>query len=164
MNQKNLVSLIILDVIVIFFAAGLIMLRYQSLTGFADVSLSALSAKAPQTSVPITAKTAAAPAVKENPPQEISKKAQASRPRNIGFSYRNSKVKKVEIIGSFNNWVPQPLSRSDNYTWKINLTLAPGEYAYNFIADGKPIKDPFNQKTVNAGRGFTSSYLRINPK
>jgi len=59
-------------------------------------------------------------------------------------------VKKVEIIGSFNNWIPQPLVKSEKHMWKISLALSPGEYAYNFIADGKPIKDPFNQKTVNA--------------
>jgi len=85
MNQKNLVSLIILDVIVIFFAAGLITLRYKSLTGFAEISLAEFAARA-QKSTPASqaqpAKTIA---------QETQKKGNSGKARNIGFSIKTQR-------------------------------------------------------------------------
>jgi hypothetical protein len=155
MNQKNLVSLIVLDVIVLFFAVGLFLVRYRWLNSGALQSLSELSrAAAPR------ANNQAAPAQK---PEAAPARTAQPGMRNIGFSYKNSKVKKVELIGSFNNWIPQPLTKAENNTWKISVSLPPGDYAYNFVADGRPVRDPYNQKVCNAGRGFVNSYLKVKP-
>lgn len=158
MNQKNLISLIILDTIVIFFALGLIFLRYRSLTTYSNQPLAELY----QTKQ----KSAAAPVaniLKQPSEQNRDTGRDDAKTRNIGFSFRNSKVKKVALIGSFNNWVPQPLVKGANHTWKASLPLTPGEYAYNFVIDGRPVRDPSNAKISNAGRGFASSYLKVNP-
>ncbi|MFH1367760.1 MAG: glycogen-binding domain-containing protein [Elusimicrobiota bacterium] len=155
MNQKNLVSLIILDVIVIAFAIGLIALRYKSLTSYELQPLFQTTGSTVKDAVPQAGKPANT---------SVAKKQGEVKLRNIGFTFRNSKVKKVAIIGSFNNWIPQALVKGENHTWKINLSLPPGEYAYNFVADGRPLKDPNNTKVCNAGRGFTNSYLKIEPK
>lgn len=165
MNQKNLISLIILDIIVIFFALGLIFLRYRSLTAYTDYSLADLSRSIQQKQTAKTQekKSPDAAAVPELQKKPADSQGESMKTRNIGFSFRNSKAKKVAIIGSFNNWVPQPLIKGENHTWKISLALTPGEYTYNFVVDGRPLRDPFNAKISNAGRGFASSYLKVNP-
>lgn len=158
MNQKNLISLIILDIVVIFFAAGLMVLRYRSLTNYALTPLYDLSkAQKPD------AKPQAQDAAHQDAAKPEAKPATGKGIRNIGFTYKNSKAKRVEIIGSFNNWVPQPLKQAEKSTWKISLALPPGDYAYNFVVNGKPVRDPFNSKICNAGRGFPNSYLKVKP-
>lgn len=154
MNRKSLLSLILLCAGVMIFALVLIVMRYRSLTS-SDI----------RPPVQTAAKTSGAAAMKAAPAKKPAEqmKNTAAKTRNIGFSFKNSKVKKVEIIGTFNNWIPMAMEKGANHTWKINLALAPGEYAYNFVVDGRPARDPFNQKTCNVGRGFTNSYLKVEP-
>ena len=71
-----------------------------------------------------------------------------------------SRPSRVEITGSFNNWTPSPFVKEDNHVWEITLTLVPGEYTYNFLVDGKPIRDPNNPRTAPEGR----SLLVVKPK
>ena len=40
----------------------------------------------------------------------------------------------------------------------------PGEYAYNFIVDGKMIRDPSNRDSTDAGRKIPSSLLKVRPR
>jgi hypothetical protein len=151
MNKKNLISLIILDIVVMALALGLIIFRYQSLTSnVTDELISSFSAYSQE----------------EEAKQPAEAKAQKhdTSLRNIRFMYRNSKVKLVEIIGDFNGWVPEVMKKEKNHTWIIDLALEPGEYAYNFVVDARPIRDPNNPKICNAGRGFTSSFLNIKEK
>jgi 1,4-alpha-glucan branching enzyme len=70
------------------------------------------------------------------------------------FSFRHSKPSRVEIVGSFNNWEPVPLVKGENHTWSVSLSLTPGEYTYNFVADGKVIRDPNNPRTAPEGRSL----------
>jgi hypothetical protein len=55
------------------------------------------------------------------------------------------------------------MNQAGNNTWKFSIALPPGDYAYNFVADGKPVRDPYNLKVCNAGRGFVNSYLKVKP-
>jgi 1,4-alpha-glucan branching enzyme len=81
--------------------------------------------------------------------------------RRIGFTYFNSKCKKVELIGDFNKWVPEPMEQINEKQWAIAVAIAPGDYGYNFIVDGRPIKDPNNPKVCDVGRGFPNSLLKV---
>jgi hypothetical protein len=74
--------------------------------------------------------------------------------RNIRFSYRNSRPLKVEVIGSFNNWSPLPMVKGENHTWEASASLEAGEYTYNFIVDGKVVRDPNNPRTAPEGRSL----------
>jgi len=65
------------------------------------------------------------------------------------------------VIGDFTEWIPIKMARGASHTWKLNVTLAPGDYAYNFVIDGKPKRDPNNPKVCNAGRGFPNSFLKV---
>lgn len=207
MNQKNLISIIILDVIVMLMAIGLIVFRYSSLTGTAVKqgptaieSEAPPDAEAPQKSaVPASEGTssplpsgsdsvsadasAAADEILGAPPTESDvldsgdqlvskassrktavKTTMTGEARHIGFAYRNSKVKKVEIIGDFNDWNPASMKKGANHTWSVTVDIVPGEYAYNFVVDGKPVRDPNNPKICNVGRGFPNSFLKVKPR
>ncbi len=93
------------------------------------------------------------------PPQTIT----AAVKRNILFQYRDSRPKKVEIIGDFNNWIPTEMTKGPNYIWTIIYQLEPGEYTYKFLADGRLRKDPYNQRSVPDGYGGESSLLIVKP-
>ena len=96
--------------------------------------------------------------INEGPAQAFSNNA-----RNIRFAFKHSKAKQVEIIGEFNEWIPQSMTKSKDNLWSVNVKIPPGEYAYNFVIDGQPVRDPNNPKITNVGRGFVNSLLNIKP-
>lgn len=83
--------------------------------------------------------------------------------RNILFAFKSSSAKKVSIVGDFNDWIPQNMEKDARGMWAIALKIPTGEYAYNFIIDGRPTKDFNNPKTKDTGRGFVSSFLEVRP-
>ncbi len=96
-------------------------------------------------------------------PSTISKISITSL-RNILFQYRSRKARNVSVIGDFNDWTPQSLTKEKNYVWKITMTLEPDKYLYNYLVDGKVILDPYNRKSEpNTSRGFKSSVLELKP-
>ena len=84
--------------------------------------------------------------------------------RNIGFTFRHSKAKNVAIIGDFNDWTPEPMKKGGDFKWTFTQAIEPGEYSYNFVVDGRPVRDPNNQKISDTGRGFASSHLTVKPR
>ncbi|OGS19570.1 MAG: hypothetical protein A2219_04505 [Elusimicrobia bacterium RIFOXYA2_FULL_50_26] len=159
MNRKNIISLIVLDVIVMLMAAGLMMFRYSSLTNPVTTPLPAASAT---------------PAADEISPAAVNETPVGSRPavsgkksgttRNIGFVFRHSKAKNVAIIGDFNDWIPEPMKKGGDFKWTFTQAIEPGEYSYNFIVDGRPVRDPNNARISDTGRGFASSRLTVKPR
>ncbi len=97
------------------------------------------------------AKTAAKPAPK--PKKSVHK--------NILFQYRDSIPKTVSVVGDFNDWDPEPMTKSKTHTWTLSLQLEPGEYAYNFVVDGRLIRDPSNRKSKSAGQRIPSSIITV---
>lgn len=97
----------------------------------------------------------AAPAASEPSPAVSAADAGT---RRILFTYRNSKPRRVEIIGAFNNWTPEPLRRGANHVWSISIPLAPGDYTYAYLVDGNVVRDPNNART-SEGR----SLLTVKP-
>jgi hypothetical protein len=169
MNRKNLPSLLILDLLVMALAIGLFVFRYRSLQDVptcppppvvpASLASSPAVALPDMTAAPAaTVSTAAVEAV----PDTMLKKRPSSEIRHIGFAYRNSRAKRVEIMGDFNDWTPQALNLGLDYKWTAALDIPPGEYAYNFIVDGKPVRDPNNPKICDTGRGYPNSFLKVN--
>jgi len=162
MNQKNLLFILIIDLILIIGAIYLIGNRYSNFKQNIKKEKSAqvttttsvesqISTATVTPEVPVT--------VEEKIPEQTTSSQQI---RNILFQYRRSTAKNVAIIGDFNDWVPQPLEKHKN-VWKIIIQLAPGEYLYNFLVDGKVILDPNNHKepVMNKERGFKSSILIV---
>ncbi len=187
-SNKNLVALLILDLIILIIAVGVAGFRYMTLTGSAvnlelskplstlkqlSAGSSQLTKKPPNdadygsennlSDLPGVNEVPEEPA-KAAPPQPAAKPNTGSKEvRRIGFTFFNSKSKRVEVIGDFNNWTPTPMQKINAKQWTLAVPIAPGEYAYNFIVDGRPITDPNNNKVCDVGRGFTNSLLRVKP-
>jgi hypothetical protein len=89
---------------------------------------------------------------------------QQQHPKKISFRYRDAVSKRVAIVGAFSQWKPKPMKRGKGATWTVTLNLAPGKYAYNFLVDGKMIRDPSNPRSVSAGRKIKSSLVVVRSK
>jgi hypothetical protein len=73
--------------------------------------------------------------------------------------YENAQ--KVTIAGSFNFWKAYELVMKKTATgWELPYTLTSGNYEYQFVVDGKKIKDPSN---TNIGGNPTTSIFVIDP-
>jgi hypothetical protein len=70
----------------------------------------------------------------------------------------------VHVVGSFNNWVPQPckLHKDNGSTrWTLNLRLNPGRYEYAFLVDGKHIRHPHAEFYRDDGFGNQNTVLAL---
>ena len=68
-------------------------------------------------------------------------------------------AKKVFLSGNFNDWNPDELSMERTpQGWKLDYILAPGNYEYKFVVDGKWITDPANPYSVGQGN-FKNSFI-----
>jgi hypothetical protein len=171
LNRTTIFGFIVADLLVMFFALSTLWDRVQ--VAQAQMIPSAVAAasrqpvdvpQTPVTSDPLSDAEMNAPLtqVAPSPANSVDASAQpasAVPTRRIRFTYRNSKSKHVEIIGDFNKWQPQSLSKGKNFEWYATFPLRPGEYTYNFIVDGKVIRDPNNPRTASEGR----SLLTVKP-
>jgi len=86
-------------------------------------------------------------------------------PEGISFSLYSTKVKKVNIAGTFNNWsmTADPLyDREGSGMWTIVLPLPPGKYEYKFIINGDEwLPDPANPTTTDDGFGGYNSVISV---
>ena len=87
--------------------------------------------------------------------------------RKPKFVYFSKKAKKVSLIGDFNNWVPQPMTKVGANRWELVIEIptevgSQNKYLYNFLVDGKPTLDPNNKKPPELSKqGFKSSVLEL---
>ena len=66
---------------------------------------------------------------------------------------------KVILTGSFNGWrEDELLMKRDTNCWKLPVAMAPGNYEYKFIVDGKWITDPANPDKTGSG-DYTNSFM-----
>lgn len=136
----------------------------------ASAALPVRSAPAPapvQPAAPAAPPVQPAPAVSNAP--AAGAKAQVQAPaasqeapaRRVLFKYRDSVPQRVSIVGDFNGWSPRLMKKDKNGNWTAVYRLKPGEYAYNFVVDGKMIRDPANRRMKQAGQKIPSSVLII---
>ena len=105
---------------------------------------------------------ASAKAPEEKPPEEETAQTEAGPPRKISFSYRDPGGQRVSIAGDFNHWSPQLMKKDASGRWSSALNLKPGAYAYNFMVDGKMIRDPSRQESKKRqGQKIPASVLTI---
>jgi 1,4-alpha-glucan branching enzyme len=72
----------------------------------------------------------------------------------------------IALVGDFNQWNPEHdyLYKESTGLFILRKKLKPGEYLYNFIADGQTIMDTFNSETrYRVETDDLCSYLKINP-
>lgn len=72
-------------------------------------------------------------------------------------------ARKVMVAGNFNGWNPRELQMEKAPGgWQLNYVLAPGNYEYKFIVDGKWMTDPDNPFKVGKG-DYQNSVLVVQP-
>ncbi|MBI4396488.1 MAG: hypothetical protein HY548_05295 [Elusimicrobia bacterium] len=94
--------------------------------------------------------------VEEKQPAKVepSKTNSAKTTRHILFTYRNSKPSRVDLVGDFTNWEPKPMKKGANHVWSVSADFLPGDYTYNYVVDGKVVRDPNNPRTAAEGRSL----------
>ena len=70
------------------------------------------------------------------------------------FRYFNKTARTVHLVGDFNKWAPQSFRRNSRGAWLVSVSLSPGDYSYNFIVDGRTIRDPNQKRTDSRGRSL----------
>lgn len=82
--------------------------------------------------------------------------------RKPKFVYFSNKAQRVSLIGSFNEWVPQPMQKIGSNRWELTIEIPEGKYLYNFLVDGKIVLDPNNKRPPEMSeKGFKSSVLEL---
>ncbi len=181
MTRKKILLLILADLIVLAVSGYWIWDRYQILRGemrapqedgpsapvsgapapsspsagpvAAAVSTPAVPAPAPTEAVPAGPPAAAVstPAPAEPPaPPKPNKKRKFRR----SFVFVSSTATTVQLVGDFNKWKPQALRKGEGGKWKAVVSMPAGDYSYNFIVDGKTIRDPNQRRTDAQGRSL----------
>ncbi|MFN7259736.1 MAG: alpha-amylase family glycosyl hydrolase, partial [Cyclobacteriaceae bacterium] len=88
------------------------------------------------------------------PLQKINKKA-------VTFTY-SGKAKAVKTKGEFNAWNAAASEfKNEDGVFSLSLLLNPGNYQYLFVVDGKEIRDPSNNDSIDNGAGGWNSLLKI---
>ena len=84
----------------------------------------------------------------------------------VMFSVFAPEAQEVHIVGEFNNWQVNGVSRmmQNSGTWSKKLELVPGKYRYRFVVDGNWVEDSSNpNKEVNP-YGSVDSLIEIGAK
>lgn len=72
-------------------------------------------------------------------------------------------AQKVVLAGNFNNWNEHELSMQPVKSgWELAYNLAPGNYEYKYVVDGRWIKDPRNPYTSGTG-DYENSVVAFQP-
>ncbi len=91
----------------------------------------------------------------------LLKKSEILR-HQLFFDTKGKEYKSVKMKGEMNAWNPDALNfvkKGDK--WTAELQIAPGNYQYCYIIDGKEMTDPANPDSVSNGMGGYNSVLRI---
>ena len=70
-------------------------------------------------------------------------------------------AKSVFVAGSFNEWNPVPLTRSNDGKWVGDLTGISGRHEYLFVVDGQWLPDPNARESVQNPYGGKNSVLIV---
>lgn len=67
----------------------------------------------------------------------------------------------VEIVGDFNQWIPEPMIRRDGKLWQLVVPITRGQYRYKFIVDGEWQLDAGHDKQKANDFGRYDSFLEL---
>jgi len=87
-----------------------------------------------------------------------------SRKEKITFTFNaeSKPYSKVSVVGDLTNWNPNVLfMEKRDSIWSISLSLNPGRYQYQIVADGNWFLDPGNSDSIDNGIGGYNSQLLV---
>ena len=89
--------------------------------------------------------------------------AEASSLKEVVFRFDNTKFKRVQIAGEFNNWVPDKDVETEILDGSLQkrLRVSPGGYEYRLIIDGVWQQDPANPEAAPNEMGEYNSLLHV---
>ena len=81
----------------------------------------------------------------------------------VRFEFNDPTATTVGLAGTFNRWQPdsKTLNSSGAGHWWKETTLAPGNYEYCFVVDGKWTPDPLARESVPNPFGGKNSILKV---
>jgi len=80
----------------------------------------------------------------------------------VTFRYEDAGASSVYLAGDFNGWSDSSdLMANADGAWTKTLALAPGDYAYKFVADGSWTQDPANANATDDGFGGKNSLVHV---
>ena len=71
------------------------------------------------------------------------------------------KVSEVMLAGTFNDWHPEKMTRQKGGVYAVSKSLAPGDYKYKFVVDGKWLPDGDNPRQVPNPFGSVDSVVHV---
>src|SRR6266487_4130497 len=114
------------------------------------------------TSNPTRATLAKAEPMKVEPTRiEAAKPAPAKALPKAHLELVKPEAKSVFVAGSFNQWNPVPLTRSNDGKWVGDLTGISGRHEYLFVVDGQWLPDPNARESVQNPFGGKNSVLIV---
>ena len=85
-----------------------------------------------------------------------------SKDSSVRFVFSpESRVSKVSLAGSFNNWQPEAMRKQKNGQYVRVLKLTPGSYEYKFVVDGQWQHDPENDRCAQNEVGTLNSVVLV---
>jgi cyclomaltodextrinase len=84
--------------------------------------------------------------------------------KRVSFKFPDpeKELTQVQVKGEFNQWnVNMGELVFDDGNWKTSFEVAPGNYQYKFVVDGKEVLDPSNDNQISNGLGGFNSLLEI---
>lgn len=172
MSRGALLAVLALDLLVAASSAYVLLDRVKKSFNPEPITASAPPLRESEArSRPEGADAAQEPPMPEKPAKKAPEKQKPATPgkkaakRNVTFQFRDPRAKRVSVIGTFNNWSPQLMKMDASRKWSLTLSAAEGRHAYNFIVDGKTIRDPSAKGSENVpGRKIPSSILSVKGK
>lgn len=86
-----------------------------------------------------------------------------ARADTVDFSLRAPKAKHVFLAGEMTDWDngKKPMSRDADGVWRLSVALAPGQWVYKFVVDGRWVHDPATTENDADGQGGRHSFLFV---
>jgi hypothetical protein len=83
--------------------------------------------------------------------------------KEVVFCFDNTKFKRVQIAGEFNNWVPDKDVETEIQDGAVQkkLRVKPGGYEYRLIVDGVWQQDPANPVAIPNDMGEYNSLINV---
>jgi AMP-activated protein kinase-like protein len=94
-------------------------------------------------------------------PEPMSKPSPVKALRKAHLELVKPEAKSVFVAGSFNEWNPVPLTRSNDGKWVGDLTGISGRHEYLFVVDGQWLPDPNARESVQNPFGGKNSVLIV---
>lgn len=81
----------------------------------------------------------------------------------IEFSMTAREAAAVAVAGTFNDWDPgkTPMTKGEDGTWKVKVSLPRGRYEYRFVVDGQWRSDPNAKESVPNPYGTDNSVIVV---